>query len=179
MERLPHWSSAILSDSAWWVFHDEDLAKYSDILLGVSCSILYCVLGCPASSWTPPLLVGESFSLPCSDVYRGFNPRANVTWTCNGDLSLIFGIWNCTFGERVTISELGFDEHVISLEGLNETLAQLQSQVSFKNTYSVVSWAFSYKYWHLAAMICIMSHLYIVDVASFCAIHARVISSSM
>ena len=38
----------------------------------------------------------------------------------------------------MTISELGFDEHVINLEGMNETLAQLQSQVSFKNTYSVV-----------------------------------------
>ena len=87
------------------------------------------VLGCSASSWTPPLTIGESFSLLCQEVYNGFNPRANVTWTCNGDLSLIFGIWNCTFGESVTISELAFSEHAVSLEGLNETLAQLQSQV--------------------------------------------------
>ena len=87
------------------------------------------MLGCPASSWTPPLLIGESFSLPCQEVYRGFNPKANVTWTCNEDTDLIFGIWNCTFGESVTISELAFSEHTISLEGLNETLAQLQSQV--------------------------------------------------
>ena len=87
------------------------------------------VLGCSPSSWTPPLMIGESFSLPCQDVYHGFNPRATVTWTCKGDLNLNFSIWNCTFGEQVTISGLGFDEHVVPLEGLNETIAQLQSQV--------------------------------------------------
>ena len=96
------------------------------------------VLGCSASSWTPPLTIGESFSLPCQEVYNGFNPRASVTWTCNGDLSLIFGIWNCTFGESVTISELGFDEHIVSLDGLNETLPYLQSQVCATNDHPVV-----------------------------------------
>lgn len=96
------------------------------------------VLGCSASSWTPPLLIGESFSLPCSEVYHGFNPGANVTWTCNGEPSLAFGIWNCTFEETVTISELAFAEHTVNLDGINETLAQLQSQVCATNKHFIV-----------------------------------------
>ena len=84
-------------------------------------------------------MIGESFSLPCQEVYRGFNPKANVTWTCNEDTDLIFGIWNCTFGESVTISELAFSEHTISLEGLNETLAQLQSQAESMGTATLVN----------------------------------------
>ena len=111
------------------------------------------VLGCSASSWTPPLLISESISLPCSDVYHGFNPGANVTWTCNGEPSLVFGIWNCTFRETVTIAELAFSEHTVNLEGLNETRAQLQSQVCGTNKHSVFNGInFNYANQHLVGM---------------------------
>ena len=38
----------------------------------------------------------------------------------------------------MTISELGFDEHIVSLDGLNETLPYLQSQVCARNDHPVV-----------------------------------------